>query len=118
MPWGVVFPPGSIAGFEFPDTPIHPVMLYEMAINLGIFGLLWGLRKRPSRDGFLFCLYAMLYSVGRFWVSGFRADSLMLPLGSLGSFRIARVISVLIFLAAGTLIMIKRLWEKENHADS
>lgn len=117
-PWGMVFPPTSIAGYEFPGQPLHPVMLYELVINLGIFGLLWGIRKRPWKEGFLFCLYALLYSVGRFIVSGFRADSLMLSLGPLGSFRMARVISVMIIVIAGALILSRQLWKMRDHADT
>ncbi|NIS59281.1 MAG: prolipoprotein diacylglyceryl transferase, partial [Proteobacteria bacterium] len=48
MPWGMVFPPGSIAGQQFPQTALHPTMLYEMAINLAIFFFLWKIRKRPA----------------------------------------------------------------------
>jgi phosphatidylglycerol---prolipoprotein diacylglyceryl transferase len=115
-PWGIVFPPTSIAGYEFPNTPLHPAMLYELVINAGIFGFLWSIRKRPWKDGFVFCLYCLLYSVGRFFVSGFRADSLMLSLGEFGSFRMARVISVIIILAAGALIVSRQLWKTNDHA--
>jgi len=118
MPWGIVFPSTSIAGYEYPDTPLHPVMLYELAINLAIFLVLWGIRKRPWRDGFLFCLYCVLYSCGRFLVSGFRADSLMLSLGGLGEFRMARVISVLIIVAAGAVIATRRLWRTDAPAEA
>jgi phosphatidylglycerol:prolipoprotein diacylglycerol transferase len=115
MPWGIVFPPSSIAGYEFPNTPIHPVMLYELVINLGIFGVLWAIRTRPWKPGFLICLYGILYSIGRFIVSGFRADSLMLPFGPFGSIRMARMISIVIILLAGAVIVHRRLWETAEH---
>jgi phosphatidylglycerol:prolipoprotein diacylglycerol transferase len=54
LPWGLVFAPETPAGPQFGATPLHPVMLYEMAINLSIFATLWRLRTRPFRDGFLF----------------------------------------------------------------
>lgn len=111
MPWGMVFPPTSIAGAEYPGIPLHPTMLYEMVCNFCIFVFLWKIRKTPRKDGFLFCLYVGLYSVGRFFVSFFRADSLML-----GPFRMAHVISVVLILAAGSLIFYRRLWEKTVHA--
>ena len=109
MPWGIVFPPTSIAGYEFPGVPLHPTMLYEMAINMCIFLLLWNIRKIPWKDGFLFCLYLVLYSVGRFVVSFFRADSLML-----GPFRAAHVVSFVLILFAGGLIVARRLWEQTD----
>lgn len=110
---GVVFPPGSIAGDQFPGQPTHPAMLYELVLNALIFTLLWKLRTRPSKDGFLFALYLILYSTGRFFVSFFRADSLML-----GSFRMAQVISIVLILLAGSFLISYRLWEAARPAES
>ena len=110
MPWGIVFPPGSIAGNQFPGIPTHPTMLYEMVINLGIFSLLWFvLRKREYRNGFIFAVYIVLYSIGRFIVEHFRADSLML-----GPIRVAQLASIIIALSVGLLIIVKRLYEPEK----
>ena len=109
LPWGVVFPPESIAGREFPGIPIHPTMLYEMALNLVIFSILWfGLRKREHKDGFIFATYLVLYSAGRFFVEAFRADSLML-----GSFRVAQLVSLALIIVVSFVIWKKRLWTKE-----
>jgi phosphatidylglycerol:prolipoprotein diacylglycerol transferase len=105
LPWGMVFASETPAGAQFGATPLHPVMLYEMAINLGIFALLWKLRTRPFRDGFLFGLYIILYSGGRFVVEFFRADSLML-----GPFRAAQVVSLLAILGVGLLLWRRQLW--------
>jgi phosphatidylglycerol:prolipoprotein diacylglycerol transferase len=111
MPWGIVFPPTSIAGREFPGIPLHPTMLYEMLINFWIFLFLWNIRTRPWKEGFLFCLYLILYSVGRFVVSFFRADDLML-----GPFHIPHIISIVLIVAASFLIFKRRLWEKISDA--
>ncbi|MBI3399087.1 MAG: prolipoprotein diacylglyceryl transferase [Deltaproteobacteria bacterium] len=106
MPWGIVFPPGSIAGIEFPNTPLHPTMLYEMTINLSIFFLLWfWLRKKEHKDGYIFAIYLMLYSLGRFVVENFRADSLMM-----GPLRAAQVVSLTIALIALGVIVKGRMW--------
>ncbi|HEX9899195.1 MAG TPA: prolipoprotein diacylglyceryl transferase [Candidatus Methylomirabilis sp.] len=105
LPWGLVFAPNTPAGMQFGTTPLHPVMLYEMAIDLGIFAVLWRLRTRSSRDGFLFGLYVLLYSGGRFVVEVFRADSLLL-----GPFRAAQVVSLLAILGVGVLLWRGRLW--------
>ena len=56
----------------------------------------------------------LLHSLGRFLVSGFRADSLMLSLGGLGELRMARVISVLIIVAAGALMVTGQLWKTQK----
>ncbi len=110
MPWGIVFPPESIAGSEFPGIPLHPTMLYELVINLSIFLFLWlYLKEREHKDGFIFASYIALYSVGRFIVEHFRADSLMA-----GPIRAAQMVSLTI--AAITLIIIftRRLWEGDT----
>ncbi|MBI5970750.1 MAG: prolipoprotein diacylglyceryl transferase [Deltaproteobacteria bacterium] len=106
-PWGLVFPPGSIAGNEFPGIKIHPTMLYEMLINLSVFFFLWVyLKKTERRDGFIFAAYVALYSSGRFVVEHFRADSLML-----GPLKAAQVMSLMIVVAAIAFIIGKRLWQ-------
>lgn len=106
MPWGVVFPPYSIAGQEFPNAPIHPTMLYEMVLNLMIFVGLYRLRLRPTKAGFLFCSYLVLYSMGRFVVSFLRADSLMI-----GPLRAAHVVSILLIALVGGYMVKERLWQ-------
>lgn len=43
-----------------------PMPVYEIIINLGIFAVLWQLRKRNWPDGLLFLVYLTLYSFERF----------------------------------------------------
>lgn len=108
MPWGIVFPPESIAGREFTNIPLHPTMLYEMTINISIFLILWfGLRNREHKNGFIFVAYLMLYSLGRFVVESFRADSLMM-----GPIRAAQAVSLTLAVAALIAILKGRLWKK------
>jgi phosphatidylglycerol:prolipoprotein diacylglycerol transferase len=76
LPWGLVYAPDSPAGQMFPGQPLHPTQLYELGFNLGIFLVLWRLRKKNFFDGFLFLLYVILYSSIRIFVEYFRADKL------------------------------------------
>jgi phosphatidylglycerol---prolipoprotein diacylglyceryl transferase len=46
-----------------------PTPIYEFVMNLGIFAILWRLRKHRLPDGALFFLYLSLYSIGRFIIS-------------------------------------------------
>ena len=46
-----------------------PMPVYELVVNLGIFALLWQLRKRNWLDGKLFLVYLTLYSVERFFLA-------------------------------------------------
>lgn len=56
LPWGVV-----MAGEQR-----HPVQLYELALDLALFAVLWRLRYRSFRDGELFRLYMVGYALIRF----------------------------------------------------
>lgn len=42
-----------------------PMPVYELIVNLGIFAVLWQLRKRRLPDGMLFLIYLTLYSLER-----------------------------------------------------
>ncbi len=46
-----------------------PMPVYELVINLGIFAILWQLRKRLWPDGRLFLVYLVLYSLERFFLA-------------------------------------------------
>jgi phosphatidylglycerol:prolipoprotein diacylglycerol transferase len=78
----------------------HPTFLYESLWDLLVFGLLLVFRRKVSGPkGQLFLIYLSLYSLGRFFIEGFRTDSLML-----GPFRTAQVISLITIFAAGALL--------------
>lgn len=46
-----------------------PMPVYEIVFNLGIFAVLWRLRKRNWTDGRLFLVYLTLYSLERFFLA-------------------------------------------------
>ena len=79
----------------------HPTFLYESVWNLLVFGLLLFLRSRYHRlpTGGLFAIYIGAYSVGRFFIEGFRTDSLML-----GPLRMAQVTSLSFLLLSAALL--------------
>ncbi len=122
LPWGIVFPRNSPAGQAYPELHLHPSMLYEMVGDLLIFGLLWWLRTKPFKPGFLVSLYVVLYSALRFVVEFTRGDALCLLTGTacltgattfLESLRTAQVVSALLILVFGWLIVSRRLWERQ-----
>ncbi|MBI3160081.1 MAG: prolipoprotein diacylglyceryl transferase [Chloroflexi bacterium] len=46
-----------------------PMPFYELVVNLGIFAVLWEMRKRNWSDGRLFLVYLTLYSLERFFLA-------------------------------------------------
>jgi len=106
LPWGIVFPPDSIAGRQFGSVPLHPTMLYELVWDLANFWVLWRLRRTPRKRGFQVNLYLIFYSVGRGVIESFRADSLML-----GSWRVAQLVSAFVVLASTAWLFGARLWK-------
>jgi phosphatidylglycerol:prolipoprotein diacylglycerol transferase len=46
-----------------------PTPVFEILMNLGIFTLLWNLRKKNLPDGVLALIYLSLYSIGRFIIT-------------------------------------------------
>jgi len=106
LPWGIVFPPGSIAGFQSGGRPVHPTMLYEMAGCLVLFGLLWRLRRLDTRPGFLTALYFAGYSVLRFGLSFLRLDNFYV-----GGLSVPHAVSVLLVVVALGAVWRWELWK-------
>jgi phosphatidylglycerol---prolipoprotein diacylglyceryl transferase len=96
LPWKLFISiqqrPLGFEGFEY----FHPTFLYESLWNLSVLLLLLTLFYRASRpssqikDGTIFLVYLVTYSIGRFWIEGLRTDSLML----FNLLRIAQLISL------------------------
>ncbi len=89
------FPDFIQKGMLIDGNYYHPTFLYEFLWNMLFFViimLLWN--KYKERQGTMFSLYLIGYSLGRFWIEGLRTDSLML-----GSLRIAQVVSMVGILA-------------------
>ncbi|GEK59030.1 prolipoprotein diacylglyceryl transferase [Marinococcus halophilus] len=82
----------------------NPTFLYESLWNIAGFLLLLGLRRVNLRRGELFLTYVIWYSFGRFFIEGMRTDSLML----FDTIRVAQLISVLLIVAAVSLILYRR----------
>lgn len=71
-PLGVVFPPDSPAGYNFPGSAVHPAQLYSSFYGIVIFVVLLLFERRRYRDGALFALLCLLYGGARFTVDFFR----------------------------------------------
>jgi phosphatidylglycerol:prolipoprotein diacylglycerol transferase len=76
LPWGVDFHneyAHSITGIPL-NTTIHPVQLYESALNFLNFLVLFVILKKKRFDGQVFLFYIINYSVIRYFTEFFRGD--------------------------------------------
>ncbi|CAH2212738.1 prolipoprotein diacylglyceryl transferase [Tepidibacter aestuarii] len=87
---------------------VHPTFLYESFWDFCLFLFLMWLRKNKKYDGNVFVYYAIIYSVGRFFIEGLRIDSLMI-----GPLRMAQVIS-LATIGVGIIIHFALMNKKKN----
>ncbi|HTC24773.1 MAG TPA: prolipoprotein diacylglyceryl transferase [Gemmatimonadales bacterium] len=117
LPWGVKFPlglPPSTAAnlqqqFGIPIPPgvdpqtvlaVHPTQLYEVAMMLVAFAILWRLRTRQTGPGWLFGVYLIFAGIERFLVEIVRAKDDRL----LGPFTLAQLTSVLLVTIGAVMV--------------
>ena len=77
-------------------VPVHPTQLYEIALALLIFAVVWRLRGSGRAPGWLFMVWLALASAARFLVEFLRAKDDRF----LGTLTIAQGISLLLIVAA------------------
>lgn len=92
-----------IEGMYIDGAYHHPTFLYESVWNLIGFGLIFIFRRfKYVKEGQITGFYLMWYSLGRFYIEGMRTDSLMF-----GHFRMAQIVSVILFLIGFSLIIFR-----------
>lgn len=95
-------PEKIIEGMKIGNVYYHPTFFYESLYCLvGFIILLFIRRYRYLKRGQLTCIYLMYYSVGRFFIESLRTDSLMFS-----GFRVAQIISVVLFVIGLIAFMI------------
>lgn len=73
--FGIVYPPGTPAYAAYGGQPLWPAEVWEGQWDLIVFALILMLsRWRKWPNGFVFLLYLILYSVGRFGLEFLRGD--------------------------------------------
>ncbi|HZE74049.1 MAG TPA: prolipoprotein diacylglyceryl transferase [Gemmatimonadales bacterium] len=117
LPWGVRFPRGlppstamnlqqqfgvAVPSGVDPNTvlAVHPTQLYEVAIMLVAFAILWRLRARAKPTGWLFGLYLVFAGTERFLVEILRAKDDRL----IGPFTLAQLTSVLLVVIGAVML--------------
>lgn len=106
VPWGVVFPSESPAGYCFPDQHIHPAQIYSSLYGLLIFGAIIFLERIKKFDGFLLYLFFIFYGISRFTVDMFRYYENSMVLVQIKNFALSvnQGISLLMVILGGSLI--------------
>jgi phosphatidylglycerol:prolipoprotein diacylglycerol transferase len=91
LPWKLFIPINRRPSEFINESYFHPTFLYESLWNVGVFAILIFafLRFPKLRTGTITMFYAIVYSLGRFWIEGLRMDSLMV-----GGLRTAQIISL------------------------
>ncbi len=91
LPWALYVPPALRPEKYFGDTGFHPTFAYEsLYLILVTVFLIWLFQKKNLPNGFIFFLYLILYSFGRFFLEFLRLDSLFI-----GIFPAAQVICII-----------------------
>jgi phosphatidylglycerol:prolipoprotein diacylglycerol transferase len=104
LPWGVRFRSDFAAPVPLNKT-LHPVQLYESALNVIVFVILYRMCTKEHRPGQVIGWYLVLYSSVRFFVEFFRVHEQAL----VGPFSITQWISLgLLALGAGILLHVSR----------
>ncbi|MFH1248358.1 MAG: prolipoprotein diacylglyceryl transferase [Candidatus Omnitrophota bacterium] len=121
--WGISFPARDnppvyaqqvFSGIISPQAqcslPVIPTQLYSSLSALAIFFVLLALGRKIRPEGFLFWMFILLYSLGRFIIEAFRYYE---PNFFIGALTVSQIISfILILLSVFSLIFIS---SKKNH---
>lgn len=107
----LLIPEFIIEGMELGGIYYLPTFYFESLWCLLGFIILLIIRKlKYIKIGATTCIYLMWYSLGRFFIEAWRTDSLML-----GGFKVAQIISIIMFITGLTyLIILSRKGKYEN----
>ena len=98
-----------IQGMYIENTYYIPTFYFEsLWCLLGFLILIIIRRLKYIKNGTIISIYLMWYSIGRFFIEAWRTDSLML-----GGFKIAQIISVILFL--GAFVYLVFIYKKEKY---
>jgi phosphatidylglycerol---prolipoprotein diacylglyceryl transferase len=106
-PFWQFFPAGVLIQANGASVWHVATFFYESVWDLGVFIVLWIIRKRMKRRGDLFLWYMALYGCGRFLVEQLRTDSLYLF-----GFRVSQYVSILLCMATAAVFLVRLARQK------
>lgn len=109
-----------INGMYINGNYYHPTFFYEsLWCLLGFIVLVLVRKYKYLKVGGLTCIYLIWYSIGRFFIESMRTDSLML-----GGFKVAQIVSIVLFVIGilGLMIQSRKgkfedLYSEPNHEE-
>ena len=79
LPWGFVYRnPNALLPANLLGVPTHPTPVYEQLWLIIMLAILWYAVPRLKTDGMAILLYLGLYSFGRFFISFYRVNNILL----------------------------------------
>jgi len=107
LPWGIHFPPDSLAGTVFPRACVHPTQLYEAGYALLIFVGLMIYDRRPRPVGRVTGLFLLGYGVGRYLNEQLRWYEHQMILWNTDAFRLtfSQVLSLIMIVCGVALVL-------------
>ena len=79
LPWGFVYTnPHALLPADLLGVPTHPTPVYEQLWLVVMVAILWYAVPRLKTDGMAILLYLGLYSFGRFFISFYRVNNILL----------------------------------------
>ena len=87
--------------------PLLPVQLFEAAVNLIIFAVLWTFTRKDREWALAAAMYGLMYSFSRFWLEFLRGDAIR---GFAFGLSTSQIISILVFLACLVYIYVTRMY--------
>jgi phosphatidylglycerol:prolipoprotein diacylglycerol transferase len=120
LPWGIHFPPETMASYTFPGMAIHPSQLYLSGSSFLLFLVVLALDRKPRFDGWLFWTYIALDAFVRIVIDFTRYYDETAVIGTFGplTFNMNQVLSAgLIAISVVMLAILSRRRERPAPAD-
>lgn len=102
LPWAVTYtnPLAHELHAQLPWTPLHPTVLYELLVAVGLALLLDRYGATRPRTGQTGLLWFAAYGIARFFLEFFRADAVRGHWGALSTSQLISLVAVAVALAA------------------